>query len=238
MIKQYFDIDRDGFKFKVALDNPEENLNYVEFWNGFVSHWERFTLDWIKSYSNTSKSFLDIGAWIGPTSLWASNYFKSVYAFEPDPIAFKYLKLNSELNSNNIKFYNAAISNEKGNIPLFSRSGFGSSMTSMYTGDNSGVYAEAFSLEDAIQLDNFSLIKIDIEGGERLIIDKFCEMMESNPIDTIFSFHHSFYADPDNDFNHIIKKLSTIYSSFILENGSNVDPFNIPFGFPTVLLKV
>lgn len=225
---------REGISFR-ALNSEEGNLNYKEFWGLFMSSWEPYTLRWIQQYSDLNKSFLDIGGWIGPTSIWASKFFKSVHTFEPDPIAFKYLKENVKLNGENIYPYNAAITESEDNVNMFSRSGLGSSMTSMYTGDILECTAEGFPLSRALDLDDFNLIKIDIEGGERLIIDSFVRETESNPVNLIFSFHSGFYSKPEEDFFYIVNQLKKVYSKFFTENNIQINIDDVSPGFSTIL---
>lgn len=232
-MENYVDIVREDKKFKVLAGFPAMS-EHGFFWDVFISSWEPFTLSWIKNYSDNSKAFLDIGAWIGPTSLWASSFYKSVYSFEPDPVAYDHLVKNSELNADNINTFNAAITSTGEDIEIYSRGGLGSSMTSMYTGDFLFGSVKGFSLSEALKLDDFGLIKIDIEGGERLLIDKLVEELSNNPIDLIFSFHYLFYVNPEEDFNYIISRLGEVYSNFILENGQSINIKDTPKGFSTI----
>ena len=52
---------------------------------------------------------LDIGANIGNHSLYFSDYFSTVLSFEPQPLTFELLQLNSRL-ANNIKCFNVGLS--------------------------------------------------------------------------------------------------------------------------------
>lgn len=234
--EQIIKIEREGIPFRV-LNSVEPGLNYGHFWSLFVQGWEPMTLKWIRDLASLEKSFLDIGGWIGPTSIWASKFFKTVYAYEPDPVAFKYLEQNAIMNSDNIVAHNAAITADGEPVCLFSRGGLGSSMTSMYTGESTDAHSAGVKLLDTVRAADFGLIKIDIEGGERLIIDSLIEEMSKNPVHLIFSFHYDFFASPAEDFDYIRKKLTEAYSHFTLENGDEVSASNIPAGFITVLCK-
>lgn len=227
------EIEREGIPFQVLIGDP--SLNYGNFWSLFIRDWEPMTLKWIKELSSPHKSFLDIGGWIGPTSLWASKFFRTVHSYEPDPVAFNYLKQNTANNANNIVLYNAAITADGNPVTLFSRGGLGSSMTSMYTGEESDAGATGIKFTNALSADTFGLIKIDIEGGERLIIDTLVEEMSKNPINLIFSFHYDFFANPEEDFEYTRNALKTVYSKFTLEDGREITADDIPKGFTTVL---
>lgn len=226
--------DREGISFQV-VDSTEPNLNYGGFWRLFVSDWEPQTLKWIKDLSDTDRAFLDIGGWIGPTSIWGSKFFRTVHTYEPDPTAFKYLQRNAELNAKNIIVHNSAVTADGNDVILFSRSGLGSSMTSMYTGEQQEGTASGAKLSDILSADDFALIKIDIEGGERLIIDSLIEFLLGSPTNLILSLHYDFFAKPDEDFRYILNSLKRVYSKGTLENGKEVNIEDIQPGFVTVL---
>ena len=78
------------FEFDVANDKT--------FWNE-VETWEPETFDIVKQYADPKKSFIDIGAWNGVVSLYASGLYKEVIAIEPDLIAFDKLIRNVQLNN-------------------------------------------------------------------------------------------------------------------------------------------
>lgn len=229
---EYIKTIREDHEFTVLFDK-NSNEHMQNFWVLFSSVWEPWTLDWIKNYSNKEKAFLDIGAWIGPTSLWASKFNKTVYSFEPDPVAFNHLKINVEKNTDNVLIYNSAVTDNQYEIDLFSRSGLGSSMSSVVAGEVFEGTVAGTPIKDILKLDDFGLIKIDIEGSERLIIDSFVENL-IDPTPLIFSFHAPFYQNPE-DVSYIAKKLSEKYSTFILENGSSISYQEIPGGLTTVL---
>lgn len=65
-----------------------------DYW-GWVAD-GRFDHEW-KTYDAHLKpehTFIDLGAWVGSHSLYASTIAKEVMAFEPDPVAFEILREN------------------------------------------------------------------------------------------------------------------------------------------------
>lgn len=64
--------------------------------------------------------FIDIGANIGLTSYLAAPHFSQLYAFEPNPLAFKLLEVNIACSNNDDKFklFNCALGAEDGVISL------------------------------------------------------------------------------------------------------------------------
>ena len=67
------------------------------FQDQFLSGWEKDTLRVIRSFASPSKVLIDVGAWIGPITLYGSKLYDRVVSFEPDPVALKYLKKNLSL---------------------------------------------------------------------------------------------------------------------------------------------
>jgi predicted RNA methylase len=73
---------------KVNLGDFEFDVfNDKRFWND-VQNWEPETFEIVRYYADPKKAFIDIGAWNGVVSLYASALFKEVIAIEPDVIAF------------------------------------------------------------------------------------------------------------------------------------------------------
>lgn len=108
--------------FKINT-NPTSYFSKKIFWDGI----EGFEFNSVKIFCEVLKNsdvFFDIGANIGYYSLLASaikNKNIEVYAFEPMPSAFDFLKKNIEINQFfNIKPQKLALSNEKGTAMFYS----------------------------------------------------------------------------------------------------------------------
>ena len=104
------------YKFKGHIDLSVHGLdlkgdpeNY-HFWQSCSrGDWEPNTFKLLKEFLNSESIFLDIGAWIGPLSVFASKLCGQVYSFEPDQFAFRKLVENILLNdSKNIHAISAA----------------------------------------------------------------------------------------------------------------------------------
>lgn len=147
---------------------------YESFWRKAANGaWEPETLDLLERFLDRQHAYLDLGAWIGPTVLYASQLASVVYALEPDPAAFAELRANIELNQPqlaNAQIYNQAIASFTGKIRLG---------TPTRAGDSSATILKRPTTQawqvDAIRLDDFiaqadvracNFIKMDIEGGE------------------------------------------------------------------------
>lgn len=169
-----------GIDFKF---NPTHNKNIIPFpW--YVNQlkngsWEPTTFSLFKKYSNKNKIALDIGAWIGGTSIALSQLFKQVYSLEPDPIALEALKLNLETsNCFNVDVIPKALYKEVTTLELGlearkSHEGMGAS-TSQINSSISSVSIESTTLDELssnIPFDQVGFVKVDIEGAEEHIME-------------------------------------------------------------------
>ncbi|MCD7035417.1 FkbM family methyltransferase [Metabacillus sp. GX 13764] len=145
------------------------------FW-GLIgqNEWEADTFEVFDRYLKPDKTYLDIGAWIGPTVLYGANRAKRVMALEPDPVAYaelcSNLQLNPELNEKVISV-NAALSGTAGEIKLYKRGHFGDSTSSLLPSFSEDHYTSvrALPIEELVKeckAEEVNFIKMDIEGGE------------------------------------------------------------------------
>src|SRR5208283_1742097 len=78
------------------LVNNEEK----EFWDLLERGiWEPFAFGVFDRFLDPGHSFVDGGAWIGPTVLYGAHLARHCYALEPDPVAFSRLRENVFLNA-------------------------------------------------------------------------------------------------------------------------------------------
>ncbi len=159
-----------------------KQLNKKAFFNHFWMkvkncQWEEDTYKIFDKFIDKKNIYIDIGAWIGPTVLYGSQLAKHCYAIEPDPVAFEELQKNVNLNENfnkKITLCNCAISNTNNIIKLGSDSKFGNSESSIFFKEDSEfIKVKCLTFEEFIKQNkiiNCSFIKIDIEGGEAIIL--------------------------------------------------------------------
>ncbi len=190
-----------GVNFKVTPSTPELN----NFWqNIYQEMWENETFNQIVPYLDKNKTFIDIGAWQGPISLVAQQYSKQCLCFEPDTLAYTYLKHNIQLNGfTNIVCENVAVSAEpKLNIGA---AVLGEGVTSFTKLDNS-IECKTISIQKIFEkykltADDVSVIKIDIEGYEcELLKDPFWKTLNVN---MHISLHGLFFEDKQKYFTDL-----------------------------------
>ncbi len=210
------------------------------FWKIFADgSWEPSTFRIFDQFLVKDRPMLDIGAWIGPTALYAADKASKVFAFEPDTVAYRSLVMNIELNRlQNIIPYPIAVADKWKGIDFGPRTGYGDSMSSQLWGKGGDHQVAAASFESLITAIKPGFVKIDIEGGEKFIFEKaWCmPFEESNP--TIhLSLHTPWHLDDLEGFKKAITDGIGFYPFFYDENLKRIelaDAFN-PNAFNSVV---
>jgi FkbM family methyltransferase len=169
--------------------------------------WEPQTFDVFQRFLRPDRSYIDMGAWIGPTVLYGAMLAGRVHALEPDPVAFAELTGNVMANPAlhpKIQLYPYGIGAESGPLQLYAgglyfgeQSQFGDSMSGMFAAPGAvgqpcrevdGMDLERFLALNAIGDCNF--IKMDIEGGEYAVIPGLWRRLRGGGSPTLYvSFH-------------------------------------------------
>lgn len=148
---------------------------------GFYEEGEMFIVKNLLSKinkSNIQNTFIDIGANIGNHSVYFSDIFSEIHAFEPNPIIYKILNANAELN-NKIKTYNVGLGDKENKELLkINAANLGASHVRKYYTNSLPRFQSSQAIEIKInKLDNYidlfrnlSFIKLDIEGMEFLAL--------------------------------------------------------------------
>lgn len=118
---------------------------------------------------------MDIGANVGDMPLKWGMTAKEIHSYEPIPETFEILRMNVEGNSlNNCKIYEGAVGHGEGEIKLWLN------LDTMHTHAKASsigkrmkdsVTAHRFDFAEEVKKIQPTVIKIDIEGGEREILD-------------------------------------------------------------------
>jgi len=196
LIQGYMDAAIAGYQYKV---DPYHTV----FWEKAVSGtWEPNTYKILTHFLNKNSNYCDIGAWIGPTVLHASQLAKNVICFEPDPTAYRYLRWNIDLNQlKNVTSYSFALAEKTSISRMASHRGKpGDSMTSLLF-DNEGSGVDVLTLQwqqflDMSPVNHFDFLKIDIEGGEYQLLPNLADYLsEHKPI--IYLSTHAPLLEPE-----------------------------------------
>jgi FkbM family methyltransferase len=133
--------------------------------------WEPHTLRIYRAVLRKTDAYLDIGAYIGPTALYASRLCGTVYCLEPDPRNYELLLKNIRLNrADNIRTRQVGLYHENTTLSLGNPAGLGTSGSSLlYSGETTAVSIPVVTFAEVLEhwhLSRVRLTKIDIEGAE------------------------------------------------------------------------
>jgi FkbM family methyltransferase len=141
--------------------------------------------------------FFDIGAWVGPYTLMAADLGARVVALEPDPAARKQLEANATANLGgiNVTILENALSDLAPATVYLQMQDPGDSMSSMVRQNLAHVIeVTAVTLEQLIaDHGEPDLVKMDIEGGECIVMPAAGPLLRELQIPLVLSCHAEWY---------------------------------------------
>lgn len=169
---------------------------YRDFWSEVESgSWEPTTLNILqKSFESRGGIFIDVGAWIGPTTLFAAKFATKVISYEPDPVAVAELKRNVQASGfDNIEINEIALYDRDGTLSFgggiggeLGKSGSSLISGSMFTAVETKDIRKLVSLHD---WNTCQVLKIDIEGAEYRLIHLLQPYLYTNRPRLLLSTH-------------------------------------------------
>jgi FkbM family methyltransferase len=156
------------------MDIKANNKNFTvlpgqnsSFWEQF-ENWEVDTFRIFDQFIDPEKSYIDLGAWIGPTILYGAQLAKLAYGIEPDPIAHAELQQNIAANPSlidRIRISNVAIAPVSGEIDFGNQGAGGDSQSSLLFADGATQWkVAALTFDDFIRQHHVAdcgFIKVD-----------------------------------------------------------------------------
>jgi FkbM family methyltransferase len=148
------------------------------FWRRVeAGEWEPDTLAFLDAEIDARTTFLDLGAWVGPTALYAAFAAERVVAVEADPAALDQLARNLATNpplSGKIEVIPRAVHPSPGRVRLGARRKPGDSMSSVLLASSGPTFeADAITPAELLPLTTTSarlVVKIDLEGAEYALL--------------------------------------------------------------------
>ncbi len=201
----------DALEFNIRGVNyvidPKNNLKISNF-EGYIPSliqgtWEPETFEVFDYVRNIDKSAIDIGAWIGSTTIWLSTAFKEVLAVDGDMVAVEALKANLKTS----QCYNTyvlgrplhstsaeVVFGTNQYVPHYREEGLGASTsqikTSEFTQDDYVVETITLSqINEIFPLSQVGFVKVDIEGGEEVILEDLISLAKQYNWELWISFH-------------------------------------------------
>jgi FkbM family methyltransferase len=177
--------------------------NYDGFWSDYGSGiWESDTRIVFSRFIDPQHSYIDIGAWIGPTLLLGCQLAKRAYGIEPDPIAYTELVNNINYNlplTSNVQLFNICITSISGRIKFGSRGNGGDSMSSLlFSDEKTSWMVDGLNFQEWIEqnkINDCNFIKIDIEGGEYSVLPTMVAYLRNHRPTLLLSLHPCFLGE-------------------------------------------
>lgn len=195
-------------------DGDGGSANFVK---DYFRDWEPETFQVFDELRDNLKVAIDLGAWIGTTSIWLSHRFRSVVAVEADPLACVALARNLEASAcRNVVVIPRPVAKERANVVFGSNSKGGhlndsTSQIKLVASSIDDVVLETVTLGDVTSVfdpDDVRLIKVDIEGGEESIIEDLVQFATQHPCCRLYiSFHISWWK------NQNLHRIETLFAA-------------------------
>ncbi len=152
----------------------------------FTHSWEPEETRICKQCVKEGMTVVDAGAYIGYYSLLTSKLVGDkgkVYAFEPSPESLLVLRRNIEINKcNNIQVVEKALTDKTGYAPYYLVHNNPSNSSTIESLEyREKIEVPTITLDEFIGDTRVDVIKMDIEGGERVALNGMTEVIRNNP---------------------------------------------------------
>jgi FkbM family methyltransferase len=213
-----------GFEFNV-LDEP------ADYWGWIESGHYKTDFATIKAFANPDATCVDLGAWIGADTLYASRLFKYVHAVEADPVAVQMLIQNVVANNlQNVQIHDHAIMGHNGTTTMGGAL-LGCSCTRETCAENA-VTVPCMTLRDFCKdIQGPLFIKMDVEGAEAQILKDWQFFAERKP-DMMLSTHAIWWEEGGSNCVQefaTVSRVARLYKHVLTDSRTKVD-LNRPYG--------
>ena len=168
--------------------------------------------------------FIDAGANLGNHTIFFSDYFDYVYSFEPNPVTYKLLDVNTYFQRDKITINNFGLSdkNEKLKLSVMEGNIGASSTVNDYDGR---IYEtiEVVKLDDYFKSEtrNIRLLKIDVEGMENKVLIGGSKTINKHRPIILFELWESAFENKINQSIELLKDWGYEIFKLIESNFSN-----------------
>ena len=192
--------------YNVSFLVSDDPSDYGPFWERLATgQWEPQTLALLDHLLRVGSHFVDVGAWIGPTTLYAAAKGANVDAYECDPMALAILRRNIRMNPalrRHIRVHDFALWDADGVIEMWSQQ-LGNSESSIFplherggalTNCSESFLAPARSTASIFQKKRYAMmkttvIKFDVEGAEFRILPSLQDIISTSRAIWFVSLH-------------------------------------------------
>lgn len=155
----------------MSVLSPPVRRPWPAFWRRYeAGKWEPATKALLAESLSPDDLFCDIGAWIGPVTLWALELGAKVIAIEPDPVAAAELNRRAPA----AEIWQGAVTADGAAAHLAPRFEWGDSMTRM---SRDGLRVDGWALAEILDGRVPALVKMDVEGYELELLPTVAPML-------------------------------------------------------------
>jgi len=209
--KKYLKLNKNNELF--LIENNQNNAN-LYFWKDHYENWENSSFKVYDKYLSKNNILIEIGGWIGATSMYGCRKSKHVYSIEADFLSFNDMNINLQSNcTNNYTLIKKAIYNiddvklKFGKNKFLENSKMNDSTSHLYNDNDKPqeyYFVDTITLESIIKNyqinpSEIGLIKVDIEGGEEYILNDLNDIYKKYKIPIYVSFHLTWWNDKNLD---------------------------------------
>lgn len=240
--QSYIEVEKHNVLHKFVPIDPDTD----HFTRNVFSYWEEDTFNVFEQVKDANGIAIDLGAWIGTTSIWLSKNFRHVVAVDGDVESLRCLKLNLEASEcRNVTIFDKPIDQIAQNVVFGSRGAVLNQSISYIKDYSDSAFDYATKsitfkqlIHDAVYADEnlngyeISFIKCDIEGGEESILEDVLHFAYYNKCPVYMSFHIDWWKSKKiSDFNYLFKYFNVANISI-----GNVSEFLASNPFASLLL--
>ena len=181
--------------------------------------WEKDTFQDFEKVTDKNKTAIDLGAWIGTTSLWLARHFNHVVSVECDPVSIERLRKNVQINDiDNITIIPHPVSHSERLVTIGPREelSYGCNVNTgtaiNYIKDEKTTLFDSTTKTTTLKhimkgFNDVSFIKCDIEGHEENIIEEVFAV----GVPVHLSFHIPWWKDQN------VHRFDSIFERFTYE---------------------
>lgn len=223
--QQYVSVAKRDACFRVCSSSRK-----MSWWQNEYRSWEDHTFAVFDYFLDPDAIYVDIGAWIGPTVLYAATKARKIFAIEPDPVALSELYANIKMNDgfdSIITVIPQALDTEDGETAFgaLMNLSLGDSVSSLIVRDskcdhekNNIVVVPKISMKSLLDkypcIEESAFIKMDIEGGEKYVVPTIAPFAKLHQIPLLISLHWCFLSvdDIENVVDTLFETFSFVYA--------------------------
>ncbi|CAE7332483.1 unnamed protein product [Symbiodinium natans] len=172
----------------------DPSARHAFWWRTKYPTWEESTFQIFRYFVRPDSVVLDVGGWIGSTSLWLAALAQKVVVLEPSDAAFEELVQNAAQNADRrdrLSLLRVALGARRGFVQMTNR-GDSADQVGIYDG-RQAILSTVWDLRELLLafpiLNETSFIKIDAEGSERDLVPSMASFLHRTRPTVWLSLH-------------------------------------------------